>query len=724
MRYFILIILMLSLVYAKDYKFPFQNPDLKMEDRIDDLVGRLTLEEKIGQIIYNADAIPRLDIPQYNWWSECLHGVARNGRATVFPQAIGLAATFDPELIHRVGSAIGREGRAKFNLTSAKGYRDIYQGLTFWSPNVNIFRDPRWGRGHETYGEDPYLTSEIGKAFVKGLQGNDPNYLQAAGCAKHYVVHSGPEGLRHEFNAVVSQKDLWETYMPAFEALVTEAKVEGVMGAYNRTNDYPCCAHPYLMSEVLFKDWEFDGYFTSDCWAIHDFYRGHNVVETVEEAAAMAVKYGCHLNCGDAYPSLLDAVNMGLVSETDIDKILKQLLKTRFRLGLFDPAEKVPFSNISADVIRCDEHVALTREAAVKSIVLLKNENNLLPFRKDAKKVYVTGPLATHVQGLLANYYGLSENLVTIVEGVTQKVDPATKVMYRQGALLDRPNLNPMDWFSGEAEDADLTIACLGISQLIEGEEGEAIASPYRGDRKDIQLPQNQVKFLKTIRKKAENLVVVMIGGSPIACEEVYEIADAMLFAWYPGEQGGNAVADVVFGDAVPSGRLPITFPKSIEDLPPYEDYSMTGRTYKYMEKEPLFPLGFGLSYTDFEYSGLRLNNKKIKSGDPVIAELTLKNTGKYDAEEVIQLYISDLKASVRVPNFDMKQITRVHLKSGESKKLKIKITPEMMKIVNNDGEKMLEPGKFKLYVGGSSPLDCSRKLGAAEMLTAIFEMK
>ncbi|MFW6227189.1 MAG: glycoside hydrolase family 3 C-terminal domain-containing protein, partial [Bacteroidota bacterium] len=306
----------------------------------------------------------------------------------------------------------------------------------------------------------------------------------------------------------------------------------------------------------------------------------------------------------------------------------------------------------------------------------------------------------------------------------TQKVDPATKVMYRQGALLDRPNLNPMDWFSGEAEDADLTIACLGISQLIEGEEGEAIASPYRGDRKDIQLPQNQVKFLKTIRKKAENLVVVMIGGSPIACEEVYEIADAMLFAWYPGEQGGNAVADVVFGDAVPSGRLPITFPKSIEDLPPYEDYSMTGRTYKYMEKEPLFPFGFGLSYTDFEYSGLRLNNKKIKSGDPVIAELTLKNTGKYDAEEVIQLYISDLKASVRVPNFDMKQITRVHLKSGESKKLKIKITPEMMKIVNNDGEKMLEPGKFKLYVGGSSPLDCSRKLGAAEMLTAIFEMK
>lgn len=716
MRKPILLTLIFALTFAtgaETAQYPFQDPDLKMADRIDDLVSRMTLEEKVGQLRFDAAAIPRLGVPQYNWWSECLHGVARNGQATVFPQAIGLGATFDPDLIQRIGHAIGIEGRAKYNACSAKGYREIYQGLTFWTPNVNIFRDPRWGRGHETYGEDPYLTSRIGVAFVKGLQGDHAKYMLSAGCAKHFAVHSGPEGLRHEFDAVVSRKDLWETYLPAFEALVTEAKVEGVMGAYNLTNGYPCCAHPYLMKEVLRQRWKFDGYFTSDCWALVDFFAGHKLVETPEEAAAMAIKLGCNLNCGSVHQSLLNAVNAGLVNEKEIDENLSQLFKTRFRLGLFDPPESVPFNNISTDVIRCDKHLALTREAAVKSIVLLKNNNNTLPVKKDLYKVYVTGPLATHVQGLLANYYGLSGTLVTITEGVVGKVDPATKVMYRQGALLDRENLNPIDWFSDEAADADVTIACLGISQLIEGEEGEAIASAHKGDREDIRLPKNQVDFLKVIRSKAKKLVVVLIGGSPIACEEVYDMADALVMAWYPGEQGGNAVADVIFGDAVPSGRLPLTFPRTINDIPAYEDYAMQGRTYKYMEKEPLFPFGFGLSYTEFEYADLTLSRTEVKKGQSIQAEFTLSNTGRFVAEEVVQLYVSDVEASVAVPNFALQAFTRIHLEPGQKETVTFEITPDMMHIVNAAGDKVLEPGRFRVFIGGASPMSRSKSLGA-----------
>lgn len=712
----ILLTLIFALTFAagaETNQYPFLDPDLKMTDRIDDLVSRMTLEEKVAQLRFDAPAIPRLGVPQYNWWNECLHGVARNGQATVFPQAIGLGATFDPELIQRIGHAIGIEGRAKYNACSAKGRRGMYQGLTFWTPNVNIFRDPRWGRGQETYGEDPYLTSRIGVAFVKGLQGNDEKYLLSAGCAKHFAVHSGPEGLRHEFDAVVSRKDMWETYLPAFEALVTEAKVEGIMGAYNRTNGYPCCAHPYLMEEVLRQRWKFDGYYTSDCWALLDFVTGHKIVETHEEAASMAIKLGCNLNCGSIYQSLMKAINAGLLNEKEIDENLSQLLKTRFRLGLFDPPESVPFNDISTDVVRCEKHLALTREAAVKSIVLLKNNNNTLPIKKDLYKVYVTGPLAAHVQGLLANYYGLSDTLVTVTEGVTGKVDPATKVMYSQGALLDRKNLNPIDWFSSEAGDADVTIACLGLSQLIEGEEGEAIASPHKGDREDIRLPQNQIDFLKVIRSRAKKLVVVLMGGSPIACEEVYDMADAMVMAWYPGEQGGNAVADVIFGDAVPSGRLPLTFPRSVDDLPAYEDYAMQGRTYKYMEKEPLFPFGFGLSYTTFEYADMKLSCTEVEKGQSIQAECTLSNTGRFAAEEVVQLYVSDIKASVAVPNFALQTFKRIHLAPGAKETVKFEITPDMMQIVNASGEKVLEPGQFRVFIGGASPMSRSKSLGA-----------
>ncbi len=722
--FLIFFLLLFTVLSARDFEHDFQNPALSIEKRVDNLVSLLTQEEKVQQLLYNAPAIDRLGIPRYNWWNECLHGVARNGRATVFPQAIGMAATWDTDLIYRVGAAIGIEARAKYNVCSANDFREIYQGLTFWSPNVNLFRDPRWGRGHETYGEDPYLTGRIGVAFVKGLQGDHPKYLQAAGCAKHYVVHSGPEGLRHEFDAVVSQKDLWETYMPGFEALVTEAKVEGVMGAYNRTNGHPCCAHPYLMGEILRGKWGFDGYFTSDCWAIRDFFDGHNIVETAEEAVALALKEGCNLNCGNSYPHIIQAIEQGLVSEAEVDRNLKELLPTRFRLGLFDPPDMVPWSSIGPEVIACDEHVALSRKVAGTSIVLLKNQDNLLPIPKDLRKIYVTGPLATHIQGLLANYYGLHENLVTVVEGVLDKVSPQTKVTYRQGALLTRPNVNPIDWFSGEAADSDVTIACLGISQLIEGEEGESLESDFKGDRKDIALPPSQVDFLKTIREKAQKLVVVMFGGSPIAFPQVLEMADAVLFVWYPGQEGGNAIADVIFGDTVPSGRLPLTFPKSVNDLPPYEDYTMTGRTYRYADKEPLFPFGFGLSYTVFEYSDLQLSSKSVRKGESLTATFKLTNTGPKKAREVVQVYITDKKASVTVPKYSLKKFKRIALWPGESKNVKIDITPGMMEIVDKEGRRVIEKGDFTVTIGGCSPGERGTALGAPEPVKGEYTVK
>ncbi|NHF58928.1 glycoside hydrolase family 3 protein [Flavobacteriaceae bacterium TP-CH-4] len=705
-------------------RYDFQNPSLSIGRRVENLISLMSLEEKVNQLRYDSPAIERLGVPEYNWWNECLHGVARNGRATVFPQAIGMAATWDTDLMQRIGDAIGTEARAKYNVSVANGYRGIYQGLTFWSPNVNIFRDPRWGRGQETYGEDPFLTARIGTAFVKGLQGDDPKYLKAAGMAKHFAVHNGPEKLRHEFDAVVSKKDLWETYLPAFEALVKDANVEGIMGAYNRVNGEPACAHPYLMEEVLRKQWGFKGYFTSDCWAIRDFYEGHNIVETASEAAALALNKGCNLNCGDTYPELLKAIEQGFTSEKEIDDSLRELLPTRFKLGLFDPVGSTPFDDIGPEVIRSEAHVALTKEAATKSFVLLKNQNNTLPIDKKVSGVFVTGPTATHAQALLANYYGLSEDLKTFLEGVVGKVSSQTSVLYRQGALLDRPNNNPMDWFSGEAERMEVTIAFMGISQLIEGEEGESILSNHLGDRKEIGLPQNQIDFLKKIRSKANKLVVVLTAGSALAVPEVYEMADALLYAWYPGEQGGTAMADVLFGDAVPSGKLPLTFVKGVEDLPPFEDYALEGRTYRYMKKEPLFPFGFGLSYTTFKYGAIQLDRTKVKRGQSLEATVEIQNTGDYSAEEVVQLYLSDREASVPVPLSSLKSFQRILLAPGESRTVGFIISPEMMQLVDNDGKRVLEKGTFEVHIGGTSPSIRNAALGAAPMAKTTFELR
>ncbi len=710
--------------YCQSYEFPFQDPTKTISERVDDLIGRMTLEEKVYQLMYNAPAIDRLGIPQYNWWNECLHGVARAGRATVFPQAIGMAATWDPDLMFRVGEVISTEARAKYNAFTAAGNRERYQGLTFWTPNVNIFRDPRWGRGQETYGEDPYLTSRVGVAFVKGLQGDHPKYLKSAGMAKHYAVHNGPEALRHEFDAVVSKKDLWETYLPAFEALVTEANVEGVMGAYNRTNGEPCCAHPYLIDEVLRKQWGFDGYFVSDCWAIVDFYDGHNIVETPEQAAAMALNAGCNLNCGSTYPKLMEAIEQGLTTEEEIDNNLRELLPTRFRLGLFDPPGSVPFDEIGPEMIRHEEHLALTREAAAKSMVLLKNKDNLLPLDKDVSSVFVTGPTATHIQGLLANYYGVSENLVTFLEGIVGKVSPGTSVKYRQGALLDEANRNPMDWFSGVAGDTEVTIACIGISQLIEGEEGESIASRHKGDREDIRLPENQLAFLRKIRENAEKLVVIVTGGSAIAMPEVYEMADALLFAWYPGEQGGNAAADIIFGDVVPSGRLPVTFVKSVDDLPPYEDYALKDRTYRYLTAEPLFPFGFGLSYTSFEYGEPGLSEERIKRGESLTVSVQVTNTGDVAGEEVVQLYTTNLESSLDLPSQSLKGFQRVSLEPGESKNLVFELTSKHFEVVNDDGDRMIEKGDVRITIAGCAPSGANEELGAAKAVTTTVSLR
>lgn len=701
----------------------FRDPDLPIDVRIRDLISRLTLEEKVNQLKYDADGIPRLGIHPYNWWNECLHGVARAGRATVFPQAIGLAATFDTNLIHRVATAISDEARAKFALAQDAGMYERYRGLTFWTPNINIFRDPRWGRGQETYGEDPFLTGRIGTVFVKALQGDHHVYLKTAACAKHFAVHSGPESLRHEFDALVSDKDLWETYLPAFRDLV-DAGVESVMGAYNRTNGEPCCGSEALLVEILRNRWGFEGHVVSDCWALVDFHQSHLVTATPEESAALALRTGTDLNCGSVYgSSLLAALQQGLIGEDAVDTSLYRLLRTRFRLGLFDPPDRNPYTRISPDVIQCDAHLALAREAAQKSIVLLKNEDQCLPLSKDQRFVYVSGPMAADIHPLLGNYYGVSPNLVTILEGIISKLSPTATVQYRPGALPYQPNLNPIDWYSGIAAEADVTIAVVGLNNMLEGEEGAALASAVKGDRDEIGLPAHQLDLLRKLRANASKLVVVVTGGSPIAMPEVHEMADALLFVWYPGEQGGHAVADVLFGDAEPGGKLPVTFPMSVDQLPPYEDYAMAGRTYRYMTATPLYPFGFGLQYTRFAYSDLQLSRTEIASGDPVEARVRITNTGERASEEVVQLYLTDHDATVPVPLYALKGFQRVRLAPGESQEVAFSVTPEMMAMVNSLGESVLEPGDFLVTIGGACPHPRAEALGSPSPVSASFTL-
>jgi beta-glucosidase len=715
-------LIIIGVIHFANGQSLYQDPSKPIDARVKDLISKMTLDEKIHQMMNRSPAIPRLNIQAYDWWNEALHGVARSGVATIFPQAIGLGATFDDQLIFRVSTAISDEARAMYNASLSKDYHNRYSGLTFWTPNINIFRDPRWGRGQETYGEDPYLTSRIGVAFVQGLQGNDPDHLKVAACAKHFAVHSGPEKLRHEFNAVASQKDLRETYLPAFKALV-DAKVEAVMCAYNRTNGEACCASNYLLDGVLRTEWQFQGHVVTDCGAISDFYEGHKVVPGKPEAVALAVKHGVDLNCGNEYEALTEAVKKGLITEKEIDASLTTLMKTRFKLGMFDNPANDPYNKLTSDVINSAANRQLAKEAALKSIVLLKN-NGALPLRNDLKKYYVTGPNATSVDALLGNYYGINPQMTTILEGLASGIHPGSQMQYKPGILLDRPNANKIDWVSGDAKNSDVTFAVLGISGLIEGEEGESIASQYAGDRLDYNLPANQIEFLKKLRTGNNNKIVAIItGGSPMNLAEVHELADAVLLTWYPGEEGGHAIADIVFGKASPSGKLPVTFPKSFDQLPPYEDYAMKGRTYRFMSAEPMYPFGYGLSYTTFSYANIRLSSTQPRKNVPITAEATITNTGKTTAEEVVQLYITNPQIGNN-PLFSLKGFKRINLKPGQSQKVTFTITPEMMHSINNKGESTLLAGTYKVAIGGALPSKRSEELGVAKSAEAAFKLK
>lgn len=695
------------------------------EERVKDLISRLTLEEKVGLMNHPAQGIPRLNIPAYNYWSEALHGVARNGRATVFPQAIGMAATWDKDLIRKVANTISDEGRAKYHAALKRnGYTDQYQGLTFWSPNVNIFRDPRWGRGQETWGEDPFLTGEMAAEFVKGLQGDDPHYLKAAACAKHYAVHSGPEKDRHTFNAVVTKRELYDTYLPAFKKLVTEAKVESVMGAYNRTLGELCCASPLLIEEILRGEWNFQGHFVSDCMALSDFHLNHKVTKDAAESAALALQHGCDLGCDHVFNEIPEAIARGLITEADVDRALERTLGTRFKLGMFDSDKDVPFASISTNVVASEAHRQLAYKAATESVVLLKNKNNVLPIQPSTKKVFVTGPTAASIEVLLGNYYGFNEKMTTLLEGIVGRIPEGMGLEYTSGAPLKHPREIKETWAPQMAQSADFTIVCAGFNSFLEGEEGESLLSAQNGDRESISLPQSQIDYIKELSIHGARIILVLTGGSPIALGEVEDMVEAILFVWYPGMEGGRAVADVLFGDVSPTGKLPLTFPKSLDQLPAFNDYSMNGRTYRYMTAEPLYPFGFGLSYSHFKYSDLYLDKTDLPLGDSLQVSLTLTNSGGSDSAEVVQYYLSDIHASTVVPLHHLIGFERVNLKAGESKKLTFTITPEMMSFFNDDGKLTLEPGEFRLEVGGCSPGKRGHDLGAPAPVTANFEIK
>ena len=616
-------------------------------ERAKKLVTEMTLEEKVDQTLHSAPAIERLGIKAYNWWSEALHGVARAGVATVFPQAIGLAATFDEDFIEEVADAISTEGRAKFNMQQSFDDTDIYKGLTFWSPNVNIFRDPRWGRGHETFGEDPYLTSRLGVRFVEGLQGHDENYLKAAACAKHFAVHSGPEDVRHSFNAIASKQDMYETYLPAFKACVQEAKVEAVMGAYNRTNGEPCCGSKELLIDILREEWGFEGHVVSDCWAIKDFHEGHNVTNTPVESVAMAMNNGCDLNCGNLFYYLKQAVEEGLVKEERIDEALINLFTTRMKLGVFDNKGDNPYDKIPYTVVDSKEMQELNLEAASKCVVLLKNEDNLLPLNKNnIKTIGVIGPNANNRKALVGNYEGTASRYWTILEGIQEYLGDEVRVMTSDGCHLchnriqglGKPN-DRLAEVKGVCENSDVIIACMGLDASLEGEEGDRGNEFASGDKPNLNLPGIQQEILEVIYQSGKPVVLVLLSGSALAVNWAQDHIPAIVQGWYPGAQGGRAIAQILFGAKNPEGKLPVTFYRSSEELLDFTDYNMAGRTYRYMTQEALYPFGYGLSYTDFEISNVTTNKTEVELGG-IDIKATVKNVGTMHGVEKVQVYV------------------------------------------------------------------------------------
>jgi beta-glucosidase len=680
----------------------FRNATQPIEARVNDLLHQLTLSEKISLLGYRSKEIKRLGIPAYNWWNEALHGVARAGVATVFPQAIGMAATFNDDLLRQAATVISTEARAKYNLSTAQGRHLQYMGLTFWSPNINIFRDPRWGRGQETYGEDPYLTAHMGTAFVKGLQGNDSRYLKASACAKHFAVHSGPENGRHTFNAIVDEKDLRETYLYAFHALV-DAGVESVMCAYNRVNDQPCCTGNILLNNILRNEWKFKGHVVTDCGALDDIFMRHKVMPSGVEVAAAAIKAGVNLDCSNILQNDVEkAVEQKLLTEKEIDSSLAHLLRTQFKLGFFDDPAANPFHSYGADSVANAAHTALARTMARQSMVLLKNDNQLLPLdKKKYPAIMVVGSNSTSMDALLGNYHGVSKQAVNFLEGITNAVDAGTRVEYDQGSdYTDTTHFGGI-WAAG---NADITVAVIGLTPVYEGEEGDAFLAAKGGDKPDMSLPAAHIAFMKALRKaNRKPIIAVVTAGSAVDISAIEPYADAIILAWYPGEQGGNALADILFGKVSPAGRLPVTFYQSFADVPAYDNYAMKGRTYRYFSGKVQYPFGYGLSYTSFAYEWAQMPGNIRTAKDSISFSIKVKNTGSMDGDEVVQVYV-EYPPVERMPLKELKAFKRVQVKAGGSATVQLTIpAADLQKWDLTTNSWKLYPGAYTLFAGGNS---------------------
>lgn len=686
------------------------------EKRARSLVRQMTLEEKAFQMVNGAPAIERLGLKAYNWWNEALHGVARAGTATVFPQAISMAASFDEDLLEEVADAIATEGRAKFNAQQKYSDYDIYKGLTFWSPNVNIFRDPRWGRGHETFGEDPYLTSRLGVRFVKGLQGHDENYLKTAACAKHFAVHSGPEDLRHEFNAKVSIQDLYETYLPAFKACVQEAGVEAVMGAYNRTNGEPCCGSKTLLQNILRKEWGFQGHVVSDCWAIKDFHEGHGVTFEAEESVAMAVNNGCDLNCGDLFIYVADAVRKGMIAEERVDEALVHLFMTRMKLGMLNGEEKTPYDDIPYTVVDSRQMQELNLKTAEKCVVLLKNEGGLLPLDESRiSTIGIIGPNANNRKALVGNYEGTASRYYTIAEGIQERVGDNIRVLVSEGCHLYRDQISDLSIgkdrdseVKAVCEASDVVVMCLGLDSGLEGEEGDQGNQYASGDKPNLHLPGKQQEILEIAYTSGKPIVLIVLSGSALAIDWADENIPAIIQGWYPGAQGGRAIARVLFGDKNPEGRMPVTFYRTSEELPAFTDYSMKGRTYRYMKGEALYPFGYGLSYTEFTYTSVRTSSDIIQT-EGITVRAVITNIGSRDGIETVQIYIKADRDNT--PNAQLKGIRKVPLQVGESREIAVRLPLDAFALYDEQGVNRIEQGRYRIYIGGTQPDSRSWKL-------------
>ncbi len=685
------------------------------------IVDQMTPEEKMSQLRFNAPAIERLGIKEYNWWNEAAHGVARAGVATVFPQAIGMAATFDPELTYQVGQVVATEARAKYNKSVQFEDRDIYKGLTFWAPNINIFRDPRWGRGQETYGEDPCLTALISREYIKGIQG-DEEFMKAGACAKHFAVHSGPETERHGFDAKVSQKDLWETYLPAFEYAV-KAGVAGVMGAYNRTNGQPCCAHTELMQEILRERWGFDGYYVSDCGAIKDIWENHHYADSMAEAAAVALKRGCNINCGEAYLSLVEAYKQGLISDEDVTEAAVRAYTTRVLLGEFE--ETRPWSDLPYTMLDHPDHKALNLKAAEECMVLLKNEDGFLPVDGEKiKKIAVIGPNANSTIVLEGNYHGHASEYFTVAEGM-RRVFKDADVTVATGSQICLELENHFDGFGNlrsegmaAASEADMTVLCLGLDRNFEGEEIPGLDDEFSkgGDKRTMHLPATQMRLAEAVCDVCENVVVVVMCGSAVDMgEKVNAHAKAIIHGWYPGAAGGLAIARMLKGEFSPSGRLPITFYSEENYLPPLNDYAMAGRTYRYMTEKPLYPFGFGLGYTQFRYDGAQ---RVCEDEETLTVDVTLTNVGGMDAVEKVQVYARYTDSRTTTPNFQLCGMKAVAVPAGETVTTQLTVDKYWMRAVLPDGSRVCPDGGVTVYVGGHQPDERSNELCAYPCIT------